>query len=48
MEKKKALQQRLKGWEWSWLPKQNDFRTFCMGDEIEKVCRKLEEVIGIC
>jgi hypothetical protein len=30
------------------LPQQNDFRTFCMNDETEKVCQKLEEVIGIC
>ncbi|MBA7577632.1 hypothetical protein ES708_19485 [subsurface metagenome] len=33
----------------SWLPRQNDFRTFCMSNETEKVYRKLEEVIGsIC
>ena len=31
----------------SWLPRQNDFRTFCMSDETEKVCQKLEEEIGI-
>ena len=30
------------------LPKQNDFRTFCMSEETEKVYQKLEEVIGIC
>ncbi|MBA7566431.1 hypothetical protein ES708_08122 [subsurface metagenome] len=32
----------------SWLPQQNDFRTFCMSDETEKVYHKLEEVIGNC
>jgi len=30
------------------LPQQNDFRTFCMSDETEKVYHKLEEVIRIC
>ena len=30
------------------LPRQNDYRTFCMSDEAEKVCHKLEEVIGVC
>ncbi|GAH88048.1 unnamed protein product, partial [marine sediment metagenome] len=30
------------------LPQQNDFRTFCMSDETEKVYQKLEEVISIC
>jgi len=30
------------------LPGQDDYRTFCMSDETEKVYRKLEEVIGIC
>ncbi len=29
------------------LPQQNDFRTFCMSEETEKVYHKLEEVIGI-
>jgi len=29
------------------LPQQNDFRTFCMSDDIEKVYHKLEEVVGI-
>jgi hypothetical protein len=32
----------------SWLPQQNDFRTFCMSDEIEKVYQKLEEMISNC
>jgi len=31
----------------SWLPQQNDFRTFCMNEETEKVYKKLEEVVGI-
>jgi len=30
------------------LPQQDDFRTFCMSDETERVCHKLEELIGIC
>jgi len=30
----------------SWLPRQNDYRTFCMSDETEKVYQKLEEVVG--
>ena len=32
----------------SWLPRQDDFRNFCMSDETEKVYRELEEVISIC
>jgi len=36
-----------KGLEMSWLPQQNDFRTFCMSDETEKVYQKLEEIINI-
>jgi hypothetical protein len=31
----------------SWLPQQNDFRTFCMSDESEKVYHELEEMISI-
>ena len=31
-----------------WLPQQNDFRTFCMSDETEKVYRKLEKATSIC
>lgn len=31
-----------------WSAKQNDFRTFCMSDETEKVYQKLEEAIGVC
>jgi hypothetical protein len=27
---------------------QNDYRTFCMSDEAEKIYHKLEEAIGIC
>jgi len=41
-----------KGWKWSdsLAPpgKQNDYRTFCMSDETEKVYYKLEEAIGVC
>jgi len=34
--------------EMVWLPRQDDFRTFCMRDETEKVYLELEEVISIC
>jgi len=37
----------LKGSNPTRLPQQNDFRTFCMSEEIEKVYQKLEESIGI-
>ena len=37
-----------KGLEIDELPQQNDFRTFCMSDETEKVYQKLEEIISIC
>jgi len=30
------------------LPRQDDFRTFCMSEETEKVYQELEEVINIC
>jgi len=46
--KNKALQLNTKGLEMVRLPRQNDFRNFCMRDETEKVYHKLEEVIGIC
>ena len=36
-----------KGWEWSWLPRQDDFRNFFMSGEAEKVYRKFEEIINI-
>jgi hypothetical protein len=45
---KKALQHYAKGLEMVRLPQQNDFRTFCMSDETEKVYQELEEVISIC
>ena len=47
-KKKKALQQKAKGLEMSWLPGQDEYRTFCMSDETEKVCHNLEEVISSC
>jgi len=37
-----------KGWKWSWLPRQDDYITFCMSDETEKVYQELEEIINIC
>ncbi len=36
-----------KGLEMSWLPQQNDFRTFCMSDKTEKMYHRLEEIISI-
>ena len=47
-KKQKALQQNVKGLGISKLPRQDDFRNFCMSDETGNVYRKLEEVIGIC
>jgi hypothetical protein len=41
---KKALQQKAEGLMIFWLPQQNDFRTFCIGEETKKVYRKLEEI----
>jgi hypothetical protein len=43
---KKALQQNAKGLKMSWLPRQDDFRNFCISDETEKVYHKLEELIS--
>jgi hypothetical protein len=36
-----------KGLEMVRLPQQNDFRTFCMSEEAEKVYHKLEEIMSI-
>jgi len=36
-----------KGLEIDELPKQDDFRNFCLNDEIKEVYRKLEEMISI-
>jgi hypothetical protein len=47
MKNKKALQKNAKGLEMVWLPRQNDFRTFCMREETEKLYRKLEEIIFV-
>jgi len=30
------------------LPRQDEFRNFCMSDETEKVYQRLEEVVSIC
>jgi len=36
-----------KGWDSQAPPgRQNDYRTFCMSEETEKVYRELEEAIG--
>jgi len=45
---KKALQQNAKGLEIVKLPRQDDFRNFCMNNDTEKVYQKLEEIISIC
>ena len=31
-----------------WLPRQDEFRNFCMLEETDNVCHKLEEVIKVC
>ena len=36
-----------KGLEMVWLPRQDDYRNFCMGEETKTVYLKLEEVIKI-
>jgi hypothetical protein len=36
-----------KGLGISKLPRQNDFRTFCMSDETEKIYQKLEKAIEL-
>jgi len=46
LKNKKALQLNAKGLEVVRLPRQNDYRTFCMSDETEKVYHRLEELIG--
>jgi hypothetical protein len=45
--KRKSPSANAKGLEIVRLPRQNDYRTFCMCDETEKVCHKLEEIINI-
>ena len=46
--KNKSPSANAKGLKMSWLPRQDEFRNFCMGDETEKVYRELEEVINTC
>jgi len=45
--KQKSPSANAKGLEMSWLPRQDDYRTFCMSEETEKVYQKLEELISI-
>jgi len=45
---RKSPSANAKGFDIVWLPRQDDFRNFCMGEETEKVRHKLEDVIGIC
>jgi hypothetical protein len=42
--KNKSPSAKAKGLEMSWLLKQEDFRTFCMNEETEKVYQKLVKV----
>jgi len=44
----KALQLNAKGLGIDKLPRQNEFRNFCMHEETDDVYHKLEEVIGTC
>jgi hypothetical protein len=44
-KKQKSPSASAKGLGISKLPRQNDYRTFCMSDETEKVYHKLEEII---
>ena len=37
----------LKGLKLSGIPQQNNFRTFCINDETERMYQKLEELISI-
>ena len=48
IKKIKALWLNAKGLEIDKLPRQDDFRNFCMSDETENIYHKLKEVIGIC
>jgi hypothetical protein len=32
----------------SWLPRQDEFRNFCISEETERVYQKLEEAIRLC
>ena len=43
--KQKSPSAKAKGLEMVRLPRQDDYRTFCMSDETEKVYQKLEEVV---
>ena len=45
--KNKSPSTNAKGLEIVWLPRQDEFRNFCMSEETEKVYQKLEEVISI-
>jgi len=44
----KSPSAKAKGLELSGSPDRTIFATFCMSDEIEKVYRKLAEIISIC
>ena len=45
--KKKRPSVNVKGLSIVWLPRQDDFRNFCMSDETGKLYQKLEETINI-
>jgi len=48
LEKHKNPSTKAKGPGMVRLPRQDDFRNFCMREETEKVYRSLEGVIGVC
>jgi len=48
LSNKKSPSAKAKGLEIVRLPRQDDFKTFCMSEETEKVYHKLEETIRIC
>ena len=46
--KEKSPSANAKGLDISKLPRQDDFRNFCMSEETEKVYQELEKIIRIC
>ena len=46
--KQKSPSTKAKGLGMVRLPGQNDYRTFCLSEETEKVYRELEEVMSSC
>ena len=46
--KKNPFSKMPKGLKLASSPRQDDYRTFFMSEDTEKVYHKLEEIIGIC